>query len=282
MLAAACSSVSFPYPQESTSGAARKAASGEARRRQADNLEVLRRRYESCPYFGKNNCRGTGGLYPNPSVTASCSKWEMMAVPKTGSSFLAALLKFSDCCGKIRYNFHNSLYKPCSLATLREPCERVLSSYAHLRTVYPTHWPGLAKTADEFVIQLEAHWSQISSHNVKATSGHQHHLILAVPQYWYIGNGTRVICTERLDEELPDVFRSLGCCRVAHTSHVHNSSKRIATTAVSHRLNASQSHLSSAACATVRRLYWQDHHLYQSLCTRPRTGERETGRLSTE
>ena len=236
---------------------------------QAEKLEALHKSYESCHYFGKNNCRGTGGLSPNPSATASCSKWEMMAVPKTGSSFLAALLKFSDCCGKIRYNFHNHLYMPCGLATLREPCERVVSSYAHLRKLYPTHWPGLAKTADEFVVELEAHWSQISNHNVKATSGHQHHLILAVPQYWYIGNATRVVCTERLDEELPDVFRSIGCCRVANTSFIHNRSKRIADTAMSHRIvNASQSQLSSAACANVRRLYWQDHHLYQNLCTR--------------
>lgn len=67
-------------------------------------------------------------------------------VPKTGSTVLvAAFSRFLKCRGDahspFHVNFHPQSYRPCSLATLRDPCERIVSQFDHLKNSY--HWAGV-------------------------------------------------------------------------------------------------------------------------------------------
>lgn len=64
-------------------------------------------------------------------------------VPKTGSSVLTAafaqgcrVTKGNQTITTARIRFHNTLYVPCSVATLREPCERIVSQFEHLKARY--------------------------------------------------------------------------------------------------------------------------------------------------
>ena len=211
--------------------------------------------------------RRGGGLYPAAVNLAGCNKtWHQMMVPKAGSSFATDFLKASDhCCGKVRWHFHTGLYQPCSFATLREPCSRAVSSFAHLREEYPKFWPGLASTADEYVAALQVHWAQVLHHRVRMV-GWDRHLVLAMPQHLWIGNSSKVMCTERLDEELPAWFREIGCCKVATIAEVKANGPSYRSTSRSGTLTPSQANLSEASCAAVRELYSEDWLLYQRLC----------------
>ena len=211
--------------------------------------------------------RGLGGLHPSVEHYGHCKQWELLMVPKTGSSLLTEFFKLCDCCGTVHWHMHGMLYTPCSLVTLREPCSRAVATYAHLRLVYSSHWPGLAADVNEYVMELERHWSKIVHHHAKDTSGMSHHLVLAMPQYLWVGNASRVLCSSDLNQSLPSAFRSLGCCRVPNSTAQANALHRVREgTKLSRTLNASQANMSSASCAAVRRLYWQDDLLYRRLC----------------
>lgn len=207
----------------------------------------------------------------------------MLMVPKSGSSYLTDFLKVTQkfhCTPKCRinWNFHNVLYTPCSLATLREPCSRIRSIYSHLREEYPHTWLD-QPDINAFVAALKANWHTITSHKI-VTQGRSKNLVLAMPQYLWIGNASRVVCTERMDAELPGFFGSIGCCQVpnasfvkaniqkaAHGRHHDWNFGRSALTAKSYKLNSTQGELSSASCHIVRELYWQDDLLYRKLCS---------------
>ena len=213
--------------------------------------------------------RGQGGLHPSEQNYAHCTSWDMLTVPKTGSSFASAVLSESNCCGRVQWRFHSHLYRPCSIATLREPCRRAVSSYAHLRTLYPRHWPGAAADVNEYVEALAQHWNLVAYHNPSETTGLKHHLTLAMPQHLWIGNASRVICNERLTQELPAVFRSVGCCHVPSSmSHAEQRHRVSVDTNKSWTLTRAQANMSAEMCALVRRLYWQDHILYRHVCLR--------------
>ena len=220
--------------------------------------------------------RGRGGLHPAAEHLAKCETWHAMMVPKTGSSLTADFITRSGvssgpssrCNGRIQWHFHPTLYIPCSLATLREPCSRVTSIYAHLRERYPKSWPGTAKTVNEFVVALHANWEEIHNRKISNWPAPDRHLVVAMPQYLWIGNASKVVCTERLDELLPATLREMGCAAVpnstasvkgvAGTGNVH--------TAKSDQLSVKQANLSTASCTAVRKLYWQDWFLYQRQC----------------
>ena len=64
---------------------------------------------------------------------------EVLMVPKTGSTLLTAAFSRSAKCntsGRFHTNFHTQEYTPCSVATLRDPCERIVSQFEHLKNAY--------------------------------------------------------------------------------------------------------------------------------------------------
>lgn len=215
--------------------------------------------------------RGAGGLHPDLANSQHCTSWLMLMVPKTGSSFLTEFYRKSDCCQRLSWRFHDTLYRPCSLATLREPCERAISSYAHLRSYYPGHWPN-APDVNHYVERLAQNWAHIANyaqHGHLARNSGDRNLILAIPQHFWIGNASRVLCSEDIDAELPSTFRALGCCRVpSNTSIVKQKLGKLGSirTSRSHTLTPQQANMSAAACATVRKLYWRDAELYERIC----------------
>lgn len=200
-------------------------------------------------------------------------------VPKAGSSFASTIFEASDCCQRVRHHFHDSLYRPCSIVTLREPCRRAVSAFAHLsapKVLKPTEWPQLARNADEYVSSLATNWVRQAFVARKITFISQNrHYVVAMPQHLWIGNASKVICTDDLDEDLLPVLRRAGCCQVPKNATFARANKRVKVTAVTGRLQASAANLSSESCQLVRRLYAKDYELWQRLCDRPRAERRE-------
>ena len=173
---------------------------------------------------------------PVAEDNSTCKLWHMMHVPKTGGKLMndvivkssrrreeARLIKSGNrtyCDGRIQVHDHTQLYMPCSFVTLREPCSRVVSSYAHLRHVYPTRGPGTAKTVNEYVVALQAHWSEILNRKITTWPAKDRHLVLAMPQHLWIGKASKVLCTDRLDELLPATLRGMGCRAVPNSTAV--------------------------------------------------------------
>ena len=225
-----------------------------------------------------------GDLHPVAEVNSSrCKQWHMMHVPKTGGSLMSEFItRFRPnpdrlyCNGRVQLHDHTQLYMPCSFATLREPCSRVVSSYAHLRHVYnKTRGLGKfvrqicqAKTVNEYVVALHAHWREIFNRNITTWPARDRHLVLAMPQHLWIGNASKVICTDRLDELLPATLRGMGCHAVPNSTTVVKGVAGSGNkyTAMSGKLSAEQANLSTASCAAVRKLYRQDWFLYQRQC----------------
>lgn len=231
---------------------------------------------------GAHGARDNFELPQRPRAVAednsTCKLWHMMHVPKTGGTLMNDFIIKSSrhiksrnrtyCDGRIQVHDHTQLYMPCSFVTLREPCSRAVSSYAHLRHVYPTRGPGTAKTVNEYVIALQAHWSEILNRKITTWPAKDRHLVLAMPQHLWIGKASKVLCTDRLDELLPATLRGMGCRAVPNSTALVKGVGGAANkyTQMSGRLTAEQANLSTASCTAVRKLYWQDWFLYQQQC----------------
>ena len=167
-------------------------------------------------------------------------------VPKTGSSTLHALAG----CPNYMQNadgsrlpmkerhvwMHSQPYRPCSLATLRDPCERISSIFRHLKERYPqrsttqhyckyltlngtpgtpactTHWLHNATNISTFVELLAEHWSEILHHKLQDESSSKRHMVIAMPQHLWIGQYSRIVCTPQLTSDMPLLARELGGC----------------------------------------------------------------------
>lgn len=175
-------------------------------------------------------------------------------VPKAGSSVMAAA--FSQGCYTSRGNrtsktvnvrFHNHLYTPCSIASLREPCERVVSAFAHLKASYLAysalkhcdappgastsngtsdatvsshgprcrdHWLHRTHTVEAFVTALGAHWdSEILAYDPSAADLRltRRHMVVALPQALWIGRTSLILCSRNLTAHMLLASRRLRC-----------------------------------------------------------------------
>ena len=167
-------------------------------------------------------------------------------VPKTGSRSLHLL---AQCPGYVQYQrtrqnktladrqgtpnvvwMHSMAYRPCSIATLRDPCERIGSRFRHLKERYPpqrasqhwckysstpactTHWLHNATNLDSFVQLLGQHWPEIRDHNHMHEFSTKRHLVIAMPQSLWIGGWSRILCTPRITSELAPLARDIGAC----------------------------------------------------------------------
>ena len=165
----------------------------------------------------------------------------VLMVPKTGSRSLIALGKcpsYRHSHSQGRIHLHKTTYMPCTLATLREPCERVVSIFRHLKERYPKertndkycmfhettpacskHWLHKADNVSAFVSLLEAHWSQLLHHCMTDMISSRRHILVAMPQHIWIGKYSRVTCTSELTAQMPNLVEEFGGCPRDNGTH---------------------------------------------------------------
>ena len=245
------------------------------------------------------NCSG-GGLSPSPQrwreACANRSEIDVLMAPKTGSEFLISSMK-SACPSNPRANtkFHTKLYRPCSVVSLREPCERLHSTFAHLINKYPsnnschsggvftcpTHWINHVQSVDDFAYAVRDHWDTIRAHDTRDMHSKQRKdYILLQPQHIWVGNLSYVTCQNRLSDDVLALTTALHCKYVQRFLAVANKTRipRVSRDPTTNRLvrfaNASAQYdavarfgtLSAGACAMVKEVYWQDELLFGQHC----------------
>jgi hypothetical protein len=173
------------------------------------------------------------------TFAASCNGQEpphVLMVPKTGSRTLIQLgmcPRYQDWRNphrRDRIHFHSEGYLPCSIATLREPCERIVSVYKHMYELYhrrtvqsycmyrptpvcTTHWFHRATHVDEFVSLLRENWEEVLGHAMHDVRGSARHMIVNMPQYLWFGRLSHVVCTPQLDAAMPVLAARYGCAK---------------------------------------------------------------------
>ena len=247
------------------------------------------------------NCSG-GGLSPSPQrwreACANRSEIDVLMAPKTGSEFLISSMK-SACPSNphAATKFHTKLYRPCSVVSLRDPCERLHSTFAHLINKYPsnnschsggvftcpTHWINHVQSVDEFAYAVRDHWDTIRAHDTRDMRSKQRKdYILLQPQHIWVGNLSYVTCQNRLSDDVLALTTALRCTHVQRFIAVANKTRipRVSRDPTTNRLvrfaNASAQYdavarfgtLSAGACAMVKELYWQDELLFGQHCRR--------------
>ena len=164
-----------------------------------------------------------------------------------------------------------------SLATLREPCERLWSSYRHLKqAMTPSysnthcrytpqrcagHWVHGVTSADELVQEVRSRWREILGYPLSLSRrtgswarGFSKHEVVLLPQALWLGNFSAVVCTPNIDLALPRLASALNC---QHTPNVSSS--------LAHP-GRPPFELSDVACRDARRLYDADMRLWQRHC----------------
>ena len=146
---------------------------------------------------------------------------------------------------------HRRLAGRCTVATLRHPCDRIISIFAHLVWAYTLHgecaapslrcrqhWVHAARgDVSRFVGVLRDHWASVSTQD-KYESALEAHQMVALPQHrWVVrpvanssahgitdgalvsrgergrtwSKDSRVLCWSRLDSDVRSLLRSVGC-----------------------------------------------------------------------
>ena len=243
--------------------------------------------------IARRTSRPVSSLLPNNTLLEQCRRdgptsWSVLAVPKSASVSLAFSFGWSNKdkrCKIKKPHFHQTTYHsdwgtPCALSTLREPCDRALSIYHFLKKQYTSHgecrgekaavcrshWVHQAANFDEFVPLLKVHWSSVLGHII-VTRGISRHLVLAMPQFLWIGQATRVLCTNRFSAEVNATAHDLGCGGSIVAEHKN------AAAGSSHEVIRN---MSPTTCQAVKALYWQDDYLFRRLCVRGATLQHTT------
>jgi hypothetical protein len=231
----------------------------------------------------------------------------ILMVPKAGSR---TLVKLGNCTRyqeerakhRPRIHLHGVAYQPCTIASLREPCERAVSIFKHMYELYhgrakreyctyaatpvcTTHWFHRATHVDEFAALLRDNFEEVLAHNMNDLRSSKRHRVVVMPQYLWLGGLSHVVCTPRLDEELPALASRFGCvngtkCACAEQfatalgarSEAVGSAHDVAVDWAGHRTQhkaaPAQLNLSQAGCAVIRDVYARDTELWQQLCAR--------------
>ena len=172
----------------------------------------------------------------------------VLRVPKTGSTTLASSLRGACNASVATVLFKHEMvasasYDNPSIVSLREPCDRLISIFRHMRAAYDTgrspvcrhaaakcsrHWVHSAENADAFVALLQRHWHELLPRRrpspsvvwpsaLDADAAHRQNsvvstpLMVALPQVLWVGNFSVVLCTHELDTQLVPLARQLGC-----------------------------------------------------------------------
>ena len=252
---------------------------------------------------------------------ASLRKSYLM-VPKTGCESTIAYFDIGRSCDDRRdtpidfggqRRSHWRFYTPCSIANLREPCERIQSAFRHLHCMYSpfsiwcakpkyrkrcgAHWIHRIRTVDAFAqVLLEQKSSLFSLRNA---TYFDRHITVTLPQSMYIGEQSWVLCTAQLQTELPALARVI-CPPALNTlktrcppgtrvngsricvlpdKRVPNYTHHLHKSCASHLTNISWV-LTERGRAAVRLAYPHDHALWHRLCSSSNESRDERGRQS--
>ena len=188
--------------------------------------------------------------------------------PKSGGSTLKAFsVCIRSCTGKknlFATYMHLVRNVKGSYVSLREPCARAESSYWHLKKAYSDYGecqgtplpPACAKhwihkvNLSQFVERLPREIPERIN-----PAGATRHLVVIKPQYYWVENASRVICTQNLTAELDSLRRryavenKCGNCTNFHTNS-----------------HAYASQMTPEICDAVNKLYSKDKRLYDKFC----------------
>ena len=232
------------------------------------------------------NCSG-GGLFPSPQrwqqECFNFTNYDVLMVPKTGSEFLHFNMK-KACPYTPRANtrFHTQLYSPCSVASLRDPCERLHSIFAHLKNKYPNksmgvEWIDNAHSVDEFAVAVRDHWSEVRNHNTRDARSKRRDLILLQPQYLWIGDLSYIVCQNRLFADILRFATEIQCKNTNSISnatilprilkdHKTNRLVKFANSSAQYDAVAEFGRLSRHACLWTKYVYREDELLFSTHC----------------
>ena len=232
------------------------------------------------------NCSG-GGLFPSPQrwqqECFNFTNYDVLMVPKTGSEFLHFNMK-KACPSTPRANtrFHTQLYSQCSVASLRDPCERLHSIFAHLKNKYPNksmgvEWIDNAHSVDEFAVAVRDHWSEVRNHNTRDARSKRRDLILLQPQYLWIGDLSYIVCQNRLFADILRFATELQCKNTNSISnatilprilkdHKTNRLVKFANSSAQYDAVAEFGRLSRHACLWTKYVYREDELLFSTHC----------------
>ena len=239
--------------------------------------------------------RVSAGLVRDDHLLEACRRnsdehktvWSFLMVPKTGGTSMTAWSR--SCAPMVKASFHNGLYTPCSIASMREPCSRARSAFGHLRAEclricnlrvpFNRSTPGSLSSCAasevtachlsnhatflEYAKYLESHWQKAVMKMPLVVRDIRRVNVVVLPQYLWVGNASQIVCTERMDAELPKVAASVGLrCpnhTIPHEDHgVHRNEKDAPKP---------DSSGDKEACRIIRGLYDVDTQLWNKYCS---------------
>jgi len=229
---------------------------------------------------------------------------------KTGSSsvvdYMKILGKYGRC-ANLRYQFHDTVFLPVNNSSyvqgwhwkggrarpidglenwttftiLRDPCERIVSIFRHLR-----HWNNALgyKVGGEIVMDMSntSEWIERLNTNNTALNLMRwpwprninfRNYVVGFPQSYYVGPNTRVFCLndKQLSAKLGSYFAEYSC---------EYAKKRPFTLHANVNTNVSTDEtIDSKHCDIVHRIYRRDYELWQEHCAAtasPRADEAAT------
>lgn len=296
-----------------------RSALGAARRASADlTAFAALRRVSMAELALPDNFTSACRALPQPHAI------EVLMNPRSGSTLLVTAFKR---CGKSVAipRYHAYTYRPCSIVSLRDPCERVVSQFVHIKESYgrgimgenaggdhgpckepelkafagdgndgehwndkhrvnhtlyaphcTNHWLHRVHTVEQFVEQLQMRWKSEIINLTPRDSAHRiRHMLVNLPQFWWIGKGSLIMCTPTLTRDLPRYAELLNCSSLAtqlhdaqveanwnHQAHINASHNAYP---LAHRRPGWDT-MSAETCRVVRTLYAKDAALWDANC----------------
>ena len=182
--------------------------------------------------------------------------------PKTGGTSLMHFVACMNACkgGNIfQGRFHTTLYQPNSYVTLREPCARALSGYHHLKHSYSNQGeckPPLPSRCSQHWIHNMSfeHFVDILPAIVQTwrpshSGSFGRHLVVVKPQSTWVQNESKIICTNRLGQELQNLSGNCNCSMLKDNSGTYEKQE-----------------MYSSVCEKVKSIYKQDQAMFEAKC----------------
>ena len=267
----------------------RTAVASRARER---SLEYLRLPLTPADSWDELTTRCGGGRQRQGGIKRDTLRRPILAarVPKTGSTaFLSGLVQACNTSAADPLWDHQAIAplscQRASLATVREPCARLVSSFRHLKRAMTLsyanahcrhtpnrctgHWVHGVHDADGFVAAVRSRWSELLGYPLSLTRrtgvwarGFVKHEVVLLPQTLWIGNFSLVTCTPSIGEELPRLARAMGCSNVSAV----DAAAAVVAAVNAHQPSDESFELSPDGCRAARALYARDTELWQRHC----------------
>ena len=225
------------------------------------------------------SCRDTSRLFlaPAPTSTDQCVGAPVYTRPgRVGSKYTTQYL--SDHGGQRCAQwgaFHDVLASALpahqnKVTVLREPCSRAHSLLSHWHREFPpAHGIQRVRTLAQLAFYLRTNWERVMRRPWPEHDTQLHHFIVGWPQAWYVDGCTRVLCFERVSDELS------AFCSARRTGGTHpglgtrHLAVLNATAAAAAAAAATAAAAAEAGCAEIRDIYAADSALYDHHCRRP-------------